>query len=106
MATYQQFFNAFEGNHLYHEVRTAILIASHKVMVEATATSGHAQRMAWAREASMNPDHYVSACYGLLLAAEHLDNPTQTQSDLRTVTDAVIQTRIDAMVNLLAGYTS
>lgn len=106
MATYQQVYTAYEANTLYHEVRTAILIAANKVMVESVATLGHAQRFTWARDAAMNPDAYVKACYGLLLAAEHVDDPNQTVPQLKDVIDSVIQTRVDAMVNLLAGFAS
>lgn len=103
MATLQQLYNVYEGNNLYHEVRSAILIACHKILVEPPITADHQTRVAFARQVLMNPDTHVKAFYGLVLASAQSNNPNITSNQLRTLVDADIQASVDAAFDKLFG---
>lgn len=77
-------------------VTVAVVNAAIAIVSEGTGTANHANRVALAKAALNNPNPY-----GALFALGVVAN--QTLDDLTTITDATIQSTVNALWNGYAG---
>lgn len=102
MATYEELFTEYGANSLYGKLVTSILVAADTILNELVSVNGHADRVAWAKEALKDPDSQVQALWGAMLAA----NKGLSIVTIQSATDASIQTNVDAAINIVAGVTT
>ncbi len=98
MATYQELVTASEHAALNVRVRVACIIAAETVRTEAEATPNHVNRMAWAKAVFANPAAEASRMMWAVLA----QNKATTLTAITSATDALVQTAVDAAVNVFA----
>ena len=101
MATYNELLSVAANNDLQSRMRVAVLVAADTIRLEAEATPNHANRMLWAKKAYLDP---VSIAPPLLWATL-VQNRAASLGALTSATDAVLQTAVDAAVNLFANGT-
>ena len=98
MATYTELRNLFNNSELKNRVSVACIVAAETIRGEDTATTNHANRLLWAKQAFKNPNGVSSEMLMALLAA----NKDAEVAAIEGATDAVIQTKVDAAVDLFA----
>ena len=98
MATYAELRTASELPSLLIQVQVACIIASDTVSLEAPATPLHAERLIWAKSVYTDPNAAARRMIWAVLAK----NKTATPAQIATVTDANVQTSVDAAVNVFA----
>ena len=98
MATYAELLQAAENETLKKKVRVAIVIAAEKVRLEVGTTTNHAQRLAWAKQAYIDPDGITNRMLWAVLA----QNQAATLAQITGATDATVQTAVDAAVDVFA----
>ena len=99
MATYAELFALTQNGALRDRVSVACMIAAEKIRVEAVTIPNNAARRVWARRVLENPD---TAALSALRAAL-VQNATSSVASLTAASDAVLQTAIDAAVDLLTA---
>lgn len=99
MATYAELFELRHNGALRQKVIVAITIAANKVRVEPATTTNHANRMVWAAGAYANAVGLSEQVWWAVIAA----NNTSEVSAILAATDELIQTNVDAVVDVLAG---
>ncbi|MFS2027071.1 hypothetical protein [Massilia sp. CT11-137] len=99
MATYVELLNASANDMLRQKVRVACVIAAEKVRTEATGTTNHAARMAWAKAVYANPEAEGNRMVWAVLA----QNAGVTLAQIIGATDATVQTAVDAAVDVFAS---
>ncbi len=102
MATYQEIFDLRNNQVLLDKVTVAIIVAADVVFAEAGGTANHANRLLWAREASIVPRGMAGVFMSAVLAA----NKAATVTNIINAADAVIQTNVDATVDDFADGTA
>lgn len=102
MATYIELYTEYGENTLNGKIITAILVAIDTISSEITSTNGHAERVAWAKQAIKDPEGQVKSLWGAMLAA----NKSATIATIQSATDASIQANVDAAINVIAGVTT
>lgn len=102
MANYLQLHNLATvdaaTNDLKKKVEFAIVVAAEKIQNE-TGEPNQAERWAWAANAFDNPKAKVCSMLYALLAADR----GQSVDTIQGASDAAIQARVDAAVNVFAG---
>lgn len=98
MATYQELFDLRRNQELLDKVTVALIVAAETVFAEGGGTVNHANRLIWAREASINPRGMASVFMSAVLAA----NKAATVPNISGAPDATIQTNVDGVINNFA----
>lgn len=99
MATYEELFDLGAKNSpLRNRVAVACIIAAEAIRVELDTVENHAERLVWAASVFSNPLTPAQRMLWALLAADS----GLTVPELEGATDAAIQTRVDAAVDLFA----
>jgi hypothetical protein len=102
MATYDELLAIVNGGPagaaLYGRVKVACLIACEAIRNEMEATANHANRMLWAAEVLRDPDVQAKR---MLLAVLAQNNAVPIAS-ITGASDGVVQTAVNAAVNLIA----
>ena len=99
MATYQELFDLYNNSAMLDRVSVAVAVAAETVMNESGATTNHANRYLWARQAMISPRDEAKKFLMVVLAA----NKGASVAAIQSATDAQIQTNIDAAIDLMAG---
>ena len=98
MATYQELLTASEDSDLRNKLRVAVVVAAETVRTELTSVPNHANRLIWAKKVFTNPDAEVLPMLWATLAA----NRANSLAQILGASDAVVQTAVDAAVDVLA----
>jgi hypothetical protein len=98
MATYTELLSLSGNSDLLTKIRVACVIAAETVRTESEATNNHAARMLWARGVFENPENNAKNMLWAVLA----QNKDFTQAQIMAATDAMVQTAVDAAVDLFA----
>jgi len=96
MATYTELRELFSDSTLRNRVEVACVVAAETIRTEAPAVDNHANRLVWARAAFTNPSGIRDAMLKALLAA----NKDAEVTSIQAVSDAALQTLIDAAVDI------
>ena len=102
MAEYSEIFDLRRNQVVLDKVTVAIIVAVETVFAEAGGTANHANRLIWAREASVSPAPMAQVFMGLVLAA----NRSATVANIIGATDLAIQTNVDDTVDDFADGTA
>lgn len=99
MATYEELYSLMTGQSgLRNRVAVAILVAAEAIRSETVETQNHANRLVWAAEAFGNPKGFASKHFMAVLAA----NKDVSVESIVAVSDAVLQSAVDGVVDLFA----
>ena len=98
MAGYAEIRGLFADSTLKNKVEVACIVAAEAIRGEDAGTTNHANRLVWAKEAFTSPSGTASKMWMALLAA----NKDLTVQQIQEATDAAIQTKVDAAINLFA----
>lgn len=99
MATYNELLSLFNHNDLKNRIIVACIVAANTIRKEDAGTTNHANRLLWARDAFANPTQQASQMLMALLA----ENKAATVAAITSVSDADLQTLVDAAVNVFAA---
>jgi hypothetical protein len=102
MATYEELATEFGSNTLISKIKIAVMVSADEIINELPTTTGHAERVAWAREALIDPEQMARRFWAAVLAA----NNSATIAAIQSATDTTIQNNVDAAVNVFAGVTA
>jgi hypothetical protein len=94
MATYTEIVTAAQDATLRQRVAVACVIAANTIFLEDVATANHAARVAWAKRVYESPESEASRVLWSVLA----QNKDATALQIASVTDASLQTAVDAAV--------
>lgn len=95
MATYAELIAASGNSDLINKVRVACIVAANNIRLNGTAT---AAQKTWAKAVFANPESAQVAMMWCLLA----QNKDAALSAIQSVTDAQVQTAVDASVALFS----
>ncbi|MBI3319734.1 MAG: hypothetical protein HYZ89_04020 [Candidatus Omnitrophica bacterium] len=96
MATYQDIYNLRHSTTLKARVTVAVVSAARAVFQESGATTNHAARLAWAKQAVKDAEGEAERLmWGVV------SHPT-VQSSGEAVTDTQLQTMVDNLVDVFA----
>jgi len=99
MATYAELRQLFNDNDLRNKIEVACIVAAETIRVEdPEATTNHANRLIWAKAVFTSP-HAASEQMQMALLASNKDAVVGT---ITGVSDADLQTLVDAAVNMFA----
>ena len=98
MATYLDLLTAAQNDALRQKIRVACLIGADTVRAESAATVNHAARLAWAKGVFENPVNAGEKMLWAVLA----QNKSASLATILAASDAVIQTNVDATIDLFA----
>lgn len=98
MATYTELNELRRNGELKNKISVAVMIAADEIRTE-TPPPNSAQRLAWAVTALEDPTSEAERMIAAVLAA----NKSATVNAITTAADSVIQTQVDAVVDLFAG---
>ncbi len=100
MATYAEILTASANDALRQKILVACVLAAEKVRIEVAANvPNHAARLAWAKATYANPEQAQKGMIMAVLA----QNSTFTLAQIIGATDAVVQTAVDAAVDVFAS---
>jgi len=99
MATYTELSTLQNNRNLMRKISVAIAVSANTVRQEDPATGNHANRLVWANEALTNPPGDSQKVLWGILAA----NKDSSLASIEGASDALIQTNVDDLVDLLAG---
>jgi hypothetical protein len=99
MATYAELLTAAGNDALRQKVRVACIIAAEKVRTELGTVTNHAGRLAWAKAVFANPEAEGNRMIWAVLA----QNVAATSAAILGATDALVQTAVDAAVDVFAS---
>lgn len=99
MATYVELYTLRSDATLLQRISTALTVATNTIRLEAINVPNHSNRVAWAQQVIRDPDTFAQRTLSLLLAI----NKDSSVAQIQGVTDTVIQTAVDNLVNLLTG---
>ena len=102
MATYQELFDLRHNQVLLDKVTVAVIVAAETVFSEPGGTTNHANRVIWAREASINPRGMAFVFMSAVLAA----NKSAAVENIIEAPDDAIQTNVKAVINNFADGNS
>lgn len=102
MATYQELFDLRRNQVLLDKITVAIIVAAETVYAEPGGTTNHANRVIWAREASIKPRKMAEVFMSAVLAA----NKTATVANIIIASDSAIQINVDDVVDNFADGNS
>ena len=98
MATYQELFDLRRNQELLDKVTVAVIVAAETIFAETGGTANHANRIVWAREASISP----RAMAGVFMSAVLAANKTATVANIIGAADSAIQTNVDDVIDNFA----
>jgi len=98
MAAYTDLYGLFNNSELRNKMRVAVVVAAETIRGEDAGTDNHANRLVWAKNAFQNPESAADAMLKALLAA----NKDLEVAQITGASDAAIQTKVDAAVNVFA----
>ena len=98
MATYMEIRALFNNSELINKTQVACVIAAETIRTEDVGTANHANRLLWAKAAFASPASIASQVLMAILAA----NSDLTVAQITGATDAVLQGKVDAAVDLFA----
>jgi len=98
MATYAELRQLFTDGDLRNKVDVAVIIAAEAIRTEDPGTTNHANRLLWAKAAFASPRGKSEEMLMALLAA----NKDASVATIQGVTDAALQTKVDAAVDVFA----
>jgi len=98
MATYTELRQLYSSDDLKNKIGVACIVAAEAIRNEPPATENHANRLLWAKRAFQSPGSIREHMLMTLLAA----NKDLTVSQITGASDAAIQAKVDAAVNLFA----
>lgn len=98
MATYDELLTASANDALRQRVLVAVMVNANSIILEASATTNHTARLAWARSVLQNPEGSRDQILWSALA----QNKALTLAQLTGASDAALQTAVDAAVTGLA----
>ena len=98
MATYTELRQLFSDDDLKNRVEVACIVAAESIRVEDVGVQNHVNRIVWAKAAFSAPGSVRSEMLMALLAA----NKESTVAAIQTATDAVLQARVDAAIDIFA----
>ena len=96
MATYEELKSVESNDTIRMRVGVAVNIKAHSILTTATPT---AEQIEWARAALNDPDTLIDTMLRFILAA----NEASDLATILAVTDATIQTQVDAAADILKG---
>ncbi len=107
MATYLELRELMDDGELHRRVAVAIIVVAEQILQAGDTTDppfnqtagDHDIRVQWARRAFASPIPEAQKFLMSILAA----NKDQTPESIQGVSDAVIQTKVDEVVDLMAG---
>lgn len=83
---------------LLRKISAAVFLQAEVIRLESAATTNHANRLIWAKQAFQEPTGKAREMYAALLAA----NETATQTGIRNATDSAIKTAVANAVDIFA----
>ncbi len=98
MATYLELRQLFENGDLLNKIDVACIIAAEAIRVEAPATANHANRLLWATSVFADPRPASRKMLMAMLAS----NAALTSAQIIAATDAILQTKVTAAVDIFA----
>ena len=98
MATYSELRALFSNDELRHKIEIAVIIAAEAIRSELATVPNHANRLTWAIEAFNQP----AAVANKMMMAVLAGNAAATVAQITGATDAAIQTKVNAAVDLFA----
>jgi len=99
MATYQELFDLRHNHVLLDKVTMAVIVAAETVFAELGGTTNHANRIIWAREASIKPREMAGVFMSAVLAA----NKSATTGNIVGAADNAIQTNVNDVIDDFAN---
>ena len=98
MATYTELRGLFNSSDLKNRASVACIVAAETIRGEDGGVTNHANRLLWAKQAFGNPNTAADKMLMALLAA----NKSAEVAAIEGVSDADLQTKVDAAVDLFA----
>ena len=98
MATYTELYGLLSNSTLRNRIAVACVIAAEAIRTEDGGTVNHANRLTWAKAVFVDPASEASRMMMAVLAA----NNTLTTVQVLAASDAVLQTAVNAAVNVFA----
>jgi len=98
MAAYSDLYQLFANSSLRNKIRVAVIVAAESIRNEDAATDNHANRLVWAAATFASPNAAADKMLMALLAS----NKDEETSAILGATDSVIQTLVDAAVDIFA----
>lgn len=99
MATFAELDVASRDGVLFTKVKVASFIAANVVATESGATANHANRLLWAKQVYASPESEARRMVWAVLAA----NAGATAAQIAAVTDAQVQTAVNAAIDVFAN---
>ena len=98
MATYLELRSLFNDSDLFNRIQVASLVAAEAIRTEDVGTVNHANRLIWAKSAFKSPVGTAKEMIMAVLAG----NSSLTVEQITGATDAAIQTKVNAAVDIFA----
>jgi hypothetical protein len=98
MASYNELKSLMGDSALKNRTAVACIVAAEAIRNEDAGTANHANRLIWAKQAFANPVGAASEMLMAMLAA----NKDLDASVIQGASDAAIQTKVDAAVDVFA----
>lgn len=96
MATLTELQTLLNDPTLRDKVRAAVVITAKNINFESAATENHAARLTWAKAAMSDPNGTADKVVRYVVGA----NSTSTVAEIQGLSDAAIQSHVDAAVNV------
>ena len=98
MATYLELRALFNDSDLFNKIQVACLVAAEAIRVEDAGVTNHTNRLIWAQAAFKSPVGTAKEMIMAVLAG----NADLTVVQITGATDAAIQTKVDAAIDIFA----
>ena len=98
MAAYEDLRQLFGDSDLQNKTDVAVIISAETIRTEDAGTTNHVKRLLWAKAAFSNPRGKSDEMLMALLAS----NSTATVEAIQGVTDAALQAKVAAAVDVFA----
>jgi hypothetical protein len=98
MATYTELFSLNNNSDLRNRVQIACIVAAEAIMNEDGGTVNHANRLIWAKRVFENPGLEAKRMFMAIIA----NNADASLSLITTAPDVLIQSNVDAHIDLFA----
>lgn len=98
MADYSELVDLMRDQEMVEKAAVAVIVATETVRTESGATTNHANRLLWAKEALDNPLAMAKRMWPSAIA----QNKSATVGQITGATDAAIQSNIEAVIDIFA----
>lgn len=98
MATYAELYTIARAGGLHQRITAAVAIQADVIRQESGATSNHANRLIWAKQATADPEAMALRLVWAVLAA----NAGNTSTQLNNASDAAVLSAVAAVVDIFA----